>query len=100
MSGGLGASLSDETINRGPVCYTQFSAHVKEPTATWELSLAKFLEKSHSDRETNTVADQKKKKRKKRGGAALVATRSPRGEQPEFHAEKSRDLKWYKIKIK
>jgi len=29
-----------------------------------------------------------------------VATRSPRGEQPEFHAEKSRDLKWYKINKK
>jgi len=78
------------------VCYTKFSAHVKEPTATRELSLAKFLEKSHSDRKTNTVADQKKKEKK--GGAALVATRSPRGDQPEIHAEKSRDLKWYKIK--
>jgi len=30
-----------------------------------------------------------KEKRKKKGGAALVATRSPCGEQLKFHAEKS-----------
>ena len=39
FSGGLGASPSDETINRGPVC-SMHLAHVKEPTATKELSLA------------------------------------------------------------
>jgi len=61
MSGGLGASLSDETINRGPVCYRKkYSVHVKELTATRELSLAKFLEESHSYREANTVADKNK----------------------------------------
>jgi len=29
------------------------------------------------------------KEKKIMGGAAIVATRSPRGEQPEFHAENS-----------
>ena len=82
----LGTSLSDETINRGPVCNTH-SAHVKEPTATKELSLAKLSRKSHSNRETSTQAHRKKEE--KNGWRRTMATSFPQGEQPEFHAEKS-----------
>jgi len=94
MSGGLGASLSDETINRGPVCYTKLFGARKRTHGNKRVVPGKILRKSHSDRETNTVAENKTKK----GGTALVVTRSPRGEQPKFHAEKSRDLNWYDIK--
>jgi len=59
--------------------------------------MATFCRKDQSDRETNTVADRKKKTM---GGAALVATQSPQGEQPEFHAKESAVTKQYTIPYK
>jgi len=63
------------------------------------LSLAKFLEKSHSDRETNTVADMKKKKkwvvlRLWRRALPLSPGRAARISRREI----CRDLKWYEMK--
>jgi len=61
LSGGLGGSLSDETINWAPVCNT-YLIHVKEPTATRGMSLEKICRKQHTiiGSQIHDYADRKK----------------------------------------